>query len=408
MLILKVKNNNLLLAEKIVSYILCGLIPTACLLMIFGEWFGGNQTDHNGFTDNFAEASNGIKFLKIVVRDYFIFFTCQSNIFILVWIILSLVHSKKTFLLGILSNANMTIVCVFFWLGYGTFLFNFSWNAPILIATYIYHAITLALSIVVFSLQVCNMEQYKITNFKDILKYFWILPTIFCIGDFIVNFVPAFGMYDTDTESWQPGYSPYGFISAINPNIADGAWWHLIFVPVFYGLILLAAFFFWKLSLYKFLKNSKTDVITSQNKVVTMGTFLIMIMSTLSFVLLFIAQFTIKQSTVDNSEAVIGWIYGAVLTLFILYVTILIYMLALLKKVAFVGLQKYFTVLSLYYCIYTFISAIVMVLCFFKVQPFAKVVNSEQILVFGFPLILIFINSLLTHMYSNRNISLRK
>jgi len=127
MFVLKVKNEKLLLAEKVISYILCGVIPAACILMVFGEWFGGNQTNHNGYTDNFETANNGIKFLKIVIRDYFIYFTCQSNIFILIWIIFSLRHSKKSFLLGIISNANMTIVCIFFWLGYGTFMFNFSW-----------------------------------------------------------------------------------------------------------------------------------------------------------------------------------------------------------------------------------------------------------------------------------------
>jgi len=407
MFVLKVKNEKLLLAEKVISYILCGLIPAACILMILGEWFGGNQSSHNGYTDNFGDASNGIKFLKIVIRDYFIYFTCQSNIFILIWIIFSLRHSRKSFLLGIISNANMTIVCIFFWLGYGTFMFNFSWNVPILIATYIHHALTLALSIFVFSLQVCNMEQYKTTNFKEICKYFWILPTIFCIGDVIVNFVPAFGMYNANGNH-QQGYSPYGFISAINPNIDDGAWWHLSFLPIFYGLILLAAFFFWKLSIYKFLKNSKVDVITSQNKVVRMGTFLVMLMSSISYVLLFIAQFTIGQTTIQNSNVIVGWIYGMVLIIFVLYLTILIYMLVSLKKVAFVGLQKYFTMLSLYYCIYTFISVLVMVLCFFKVQKFVGLVNNEQILVFGFPLVLIFINSLLTYLYSNKNISLRK
>jgi len=97
-----------------------------------------------------------------------------------------------------------------------------------------------------------------------------------------------------------------------------------------------------------------------------------------------------------------------VLIVFILYLTVLIYMLVSLKKVAFVGLQKYFTMLSLYYCIYTFISVLVMVLCFFKVPKFVGLVNNEQILVFGFPLVLIFINSLLTYLYSNKNISLRK
>jgi len=407
MLVLRVKNKNLLLAEKIISYILCILIPMACLLMIIGEWFGGNQTNHNGYSDNFADASVGIKFLKIIVRDYFIYFTCQSNMFILIWIIFSLRHSKKSFLLGIISNANMTIVCIFFWLGYGTFMFNFSWNTPILIATYIHHAITFTLSIVIFSLQVCNMEQYKTTSFKDILKYFWILPTIFCIGDIIVNFVPAFGMYNADGVH-QQGYSPYGFFSALNPKINEGAWWHLVFLPIFYGLILLAAFFFWKISLYKFLKNSKVDVLISQNKIIRMGTFLVMIMTIISFILLFIAQFTIMPSTINDSNVIVGWIYGIVLITFVFYLTILIYMLVSLKKVAFVGLQKYFTMLSLYYCIYTFISVIAMILSFFKIQKFIGLVNDEQILVFGLPLILIFINSLLTYLYSNRNISLRK
>jgi len=414
MILLKVKNKNLLLAEKIFSYALIVLIPTACLLMIFGEWFGGDQSNHDGYTDLFGQASNGIKFLKIVVRDYFIYFTCQSNLFILVWIIFSLRNSKKSFLLGIISNANMTIVCVFFWLGYGTFMFNFTWNAPILIATYIHHALTLVLSIFVFSFQVCNMESYKTTSFKQILTYFWILPTVFIIGDLIVNFVPEFGMYKnlgtSDNPNWvqQQGYSPYGFISAINPKIDNGAYWHLALIPVFLGLILLAAFYFWKMSIYKFLKNSKTDVMVSQNKVVKMGSFFVMILSVASYVLLFIAQFTIGKEQIENSNVIVGWIYGMVLTIFIIYLSIIIYVFVSLKRVSFVGLQKYFTMLSLYYCLYTFISAIVMILCFFQVKQFVGLVNDEQVIVFGFPLVLIFINSLLTYLYSNKNVSLRK
>jgi len=410
MILLKVKNKNLLLAEKVFSYALCVLIPAACLLMILGEWFGGEQTNHDGYSDQFQNASAGIKFLKIVVRDYFIYFTCQSNIFILIWIIFSLLHSKKSFLLGILSNANMTIVCVFFWLGYGNFMFNFSWNAPILIATYIHHALTLVLSIFVFSFQVCNMEQYRTTSFKQILTYFWILPLIFCIGDVVVNFVPEFGMYKNVDGTWvqQQGYSPYGFISAINPNIDNGEYWHLALTPIFFGLVLLAAFYFWKMSIYKFLKNSRTDVMTSQNKVVKMGSFFIMVTSTASYVLLFIAQFTIGESQIRDSNVIVGWIYGMVLTLFVIYLSILIYMLVSLKKVSFVGLQKYFTMLSLYYCLYTFISAIAMILCFFQVKQFVGLVNDEQIIVFGTPLVLIFINSCLTYLYSNKNVSFRK
>jgi len=45
---------------------------------------------------------------------------------------------------------------------------------------------------------------------------------------------------------------------------------------------------------------------TSQNKVVRMGTFMVMIMSIISYVLLFIAQFTIGQSTINNSNVIVG------------------------------------------------------------------------------------------------------
>jgi len=408
MLSLKVKNDKLLLAEKVVSYLLITLIPTAFVLMVCGEWFGTNQTSRNGFTDNLSTASGAVKFLKVFIRDYFVYFTCQSNIFILIWVIVCLVSKKKNFLLGIISNANMTIVCIFFWLGYGTFMFNFSLNIPVLLSTYIHHALTLIFSIILFSLQVCNRNEYKFVSYKKVLVYAWILPTIFIIGDIMTNFTPIFGMYDKNGEHI-PGYSPYGIFSAINPNIPDGKYWHIIFSIAFYGAIFGFAYLFYRFAYYKFITNPRYDVLSKTNSSIKLSTILIMILCMVAFVTLFISTFLASSDAqFRNKDNAIGWIYGIIFTCFFVYFGVLLYNFISLSQKSFLGLQKYFIGISLYWCIYTFLSVFVILFRYFQVPGYKEYSNANQILVFGMAHMLVFINALLINLYSSRTIRLTK
>jgi hypothetical protein len=78
------------------------------------------------------------------------------------------------------------------------------------------HGINILLGIVVFILYCVYIRRDDTYKYQDVLKYFLIVPFFFVCCDIIMNFSPFF------SKDGSTGYSPYGFASAINPNIKDG------------------------------------------------------------------------------------------------------------------------------------------------------------------------------------------
>jgi hypothetical protein len=134
--------------------------------------------------------------------------------------------------------SQMFIVTIIFWLGY-KFVVNEDKLSPMdWFINISNHFVFFIFLIMIFVRTTCKVNYFnKKIKAGDIWKFGLIAPLFFAGYVIGGNFIPQFG--STIDGITYPGFSPYSFLTAFNPEIPDGEWWHISFLPIFLGTYLL-------------------------------------------------------------------------------------------------------------------------------------------------------------------------